>query len=157
MKNRTKAAGKPGAAKTDGTKSHSSKRRTLLAAIAMTGAAKEVLPHKWSRPVVDALILPAHAQASPNACQETSTIDGFRLDFPTPSITLPFTGTIGEIPPSTQTPVGSNGAVRWFYTVSAVENGATSVIDNNSCQTVTRGSSPYTIPLLVPSICNPFV
>ena len=41
------------------------KRRKLLSTIAAGGAAATLLPQKWSKPVVDSVMLPAHAQMSP--------------------------------------------------------------------------------------------
>jgi len=45
----------------------SCKRRKLLSSIAAGGAAVSLLPQKWSKPVVDSVLLPAHAQMSPGA------------------------------------------------------------------------------------------
>lgn len=42
---------------------HSGRRR-LLQALALGGASAAVLPEKWVRPVIDAVIVPAHAQGS---------------------------------------------------------------------------------------------
>lgn len=39
-------------------------RRRLLSAIALGGGAAAVLPERWIKPVVDAIVLPAHAQAT---------------------------------------------------------------------------------------------
>ena len=39
-------------------------RRRLLSAIALGGGAAAVLPERWVKPVVDAVLLPAHAQAT---------------------------------------------------------------------------------------------
>lgn len=44
-----------------------SSRRRMLKGIAASGAViagQEVLPDKWSKPLVDAVVLPAHAQAT---------------------------------------------------------------------------------------------
>ena len=130
-------------------------RRNLLAAIATAGAAKEALPGKWNRPIIDTVLLPAHANMSPSpmVCMETSSIDGFRIDTPSPSGPLPFTGTVGQIPGMTVTPAGTSAQVRWFYTIIADIGGSTSIVDSNSCQTVTRGAASYTIPLAVPLLC----
>jgi len=51
------------------------KRRRLLKAIAAGGGAViagRSLPETWSRPVVDSLALPAHAQTSPLSCLPAS-------------------------------------------------------------------------------------
>ena len=137
------------------------KRRTLLAAIAATGAlASEGFPKKWSRPVIDSVVLPAHAQQSPFqtvTCTVSETISGFRMEvFGTSTgttVTLPFTGSEGEIPPSTQTPSASSALVRWFYTITANTGGGVFTTDGNTCRTVSRGVSSYTIPLIVDTIC----
>lgn len=44
--------------------SRDSERRRLLSIIGLTGAAVAAAPSKWSKPVIDAVILPAHAQTS---------------------------------------------------------------------------------------------
>lgn len=49
------------------------RRRRLLAAITAAGATSAALPDRWNRPVVDAVLLPAHAQATPAACGLTCT------------------------------------------------------------------------------------
>jgi hypothetical protein len=52
-------------------KANNEARRKILKAISGAGgvmAAGGILPHKWSRPLVDAVLLPAHAQTS--ACTE---------------------------------------------------------------------------------------
>lgn len=54
------------------------KRRKLLGAIAAGGAATTLLPQKWSKPVVDSVMLPAHAQMSPGALVDC-TVTGYLL------------------------------------------------------------------------------
>lgn len=39
-------------------------RRRLLKALVIGGTAAAVLPEKWVKPVVDTVIVPAHAQGS---------------------------------------------------------------------------------------------
>lgn len=133
------------------------RRRTLLAAIATGGAvASSELPGRWSRPMIDAVMLPAHAQTSPtddSTCTATVAIFDFWLLGGSSTVTAPFTGSIGEIPPSTVTPTGSTGTVRWFYSFTAISGTGTVSGDSNSCQTVSRGASAYTIPLLVGDAC----
>lgn len=58
-------------------------RRRLLTAIAAAGVAGTTLPDRWSKPVVDAVLLPAHAQATPgcvltciSAIEETWVLEG---------------------------------------------------------------------------------
>jgi len=65
----------PAAESSSNTEAKRAKRRALLGAISgagMIGAAK--LPGQWARPVVDHVLLPAHAQASP--CVFTCEIFG---------------------------------------------------------------------------------
>jgi hypothetical protein len=57
-------------------------RRALLKAIAATGgavAAASMLPGKWVKPVIEAGVLPAHAQASPPV--QTINIWGLTVDW----------------------------------------------------------------------------
>lgn len=63
----------------------SSTRRRLLTGSVVTGLTLPVLPGKWSRPVVQSVLLPAHAQSSP-PCPTTATIEGcsFRCDDTSP-------------------------------------------------------------------------
>lgn len=42
-------------------------RRTLLKALGVSAGSVVTLPERWSRPLVDAVMLPAHAQTSPGA------------------------------------------------------------------------------------------
>lgn len=139
-----------------------SRRRTLLAAIATGGAvASSELPGRWSRPLIDSVMLPAHAQTSPtddsptdsSTCTATAAIFDFWILGGSLTATAPFTGSIGEIPPSTVTPIGSTGTVRWFYSVTFISGTGTASSNGNSCQTVSRGASSYTIPLLVGDAC----
>lgn len=147
----TKGADVPGTAET---MINPRRRRTLLAAIATGGmAASNDFPGRWSRPIIDSVVLPAHAQMSPagepsNTCTVTGEIIELRINGATGSATVPFTGTIGEIPPSSVTPTGSTGTARWF--VSAIDiNGSTTASGTfNGCVTISRGSSSYTIPLI---------
>jgi len=46
------------------TQTHSKRRRVLFASIAAGGASTALLPVRWSKPVVESLVLPAHAQAT---------------------------------------------------------------------------------------------
>lgn len=139
-----------------------SRRRTLLAAIATGGAvASSDLPGRWSRPLIDSVMLPAHAQTSPtddspsdpSTCTATAIIFDFWLLGGSITVTAPFTGSIGEIPPSTVTPSASTGTVRWFYSSTFISGTGTVSASGNSCQTVSRGASSYTIPLLVGDAC----
>lgn len=54
-------------------------RRKLLGVIAAGGAAANLLPMKWSKPVVDSVLLPAHAEMSPGSLLSTfdCTVTGF--------------------------------------------------------------------------------
>jgi hypothetical protein len=62
-------------------KSSESRRKLLKSIAAGSGAivAGKSLPESWSRPVVDSVLLPAHAQTSPQATTFTQTI---RVDVP---------------------------------------------------------------------------
>ena len=43
-------------------------RRQVIKVVTITGAiATVVLPSKWAKPVIEAVIVPAHAQSSPHA------------------------------------------------------------------------------------------
>lgn len=49
-----------------------SHRRRLLQAITAVGATSAALPDRWSRPVIDSVLLPAHAQVTPvEVCELT--------------------------------------------------------------------------------------
>ena len=56
------------------------KRRTLLASIGVGSIASlAVMPVKWSKPIVDSVILPVHAQTStivPGMCETDTTAGG---------------------------------------------------------------------------------
>lgn len=50
------------------------RRRRLLQAITAAGVTSAALPDRWNRPVVDSVLLPAHAQATPvDVCALTCT------------------------------------------------------------------------------------
>jgi len=134
------------------------RRRTLLAAIASGGAvAASHLPGQWKRPLIDSVMLPAHAQMSPPAdtCTATVEIFEFWVQGETGTVTAPFTGTVGQIPPSSGEPSGSGTSLsaRWFFTVTFISGTETVVTNGNSCETISRGSESYTIPLLVGDAC----
>jgi hypothetical protein len=57
-------------------------RRRLLKAIALGGAASVVLPEKWVKPIIDAVIVPAHAQGS------ITVINGIYTNQPAPVVTF---------------------------------------------------------------------
>lgn len=132
------------------------RRRTLLAAISTGGMiASSDFPDRWSRPVIDSVMLPAHAQVSPggqpgaaSSCTVTAGIIGFQIEGETGGLgSVPFTGTIGEIPPSTVAPTGSTGTVRWFVAATDINGNTTASGGFNGCVTISRGSSSYTVPL----------
>ena len=53
---------------------HKPDRRQALKIITIGGVATTLLvPSKWMKPVVEAIIVPAHAQASPPATSTTGT------------------------------------------------------------------------------------
>ena len=60
---------------------HTSRRR-LLKAIALGGAASVGLPEKWVNPIIDAVIVPAHAQGS------ITVINGIYTNQPAPVVTF---------------------------------------------------------------------
>jgi hypothetical protein len=62
----------------DATRIEQQKRRRLLSAIVAGGAASTLLPQKWSKPVVDSVMLPAHAQMSPGALV-ACTVTGYLI------------------------------------------------------------------------------
>jgi len=146
----TKGTGASGTAET---MTNTRRRRTLLAAIATGGmVASNDFPGRWSRPIIDSVMLPAHAQMSPAeepACTVTGEIIGveFSGDTGGGTGTTPFTGTIAEIPPSTVTPTGAAGTVRWFLAATDINGNTTASGTFNSCETISRGSSSYTFPL----------
>lgn len=56
------------------------RRRRLLQAITAAGATSAALPDRWSRPVVDSVLLPAHAQATPtDNCEITCTTEIYEV------------------------------------------------------------------------------
>jgi len=62
------------------TEPHSEERRAALKKILVGGgiaAGSAMLPERWTRPVVDAIIAPAHAQGSPMEPFFTSTAGTF--------------------------------------------------------------------------------
>lgn len=64
-----------GATNRDGDDSSSTRRRILTGGI-VTGLTLPVLPGKWSRPVVQSVLLPAHARTSPSPCLTTLDLPG---------------------------------------------------------------------------------
>lgn len=78
-----------------------SRRRALLGAISAAGVAGATqLPQQWSRPVVDNVILPAHAQLSPAGtqtvtCNVTCT-DGFAYEYESISSSTSFVNFLGS-------------------------------------------------------------
>ena len=74
----------------------SKKRRKLLGAIAAGGAVANLLPSKWSEPVVDSVLLPAHAAMSPgpNLTTFSCTATGYLITgtFSESGSTIPTTG-----------------------------------------------------------------
>lgn len=68
--------GKPGAAGSE----QPPIRRRLLQKLVASGAVAAVLPSKWTKPIVESVVVPAHAQASPvaacNAIIQDSMFEG---------------------------------------------------------------------------------
>lgn len=54
----------------DPTKPARRARRRLVAALTSGAVAGHALPRRWTRPVVERVVLPAHAQASPAAGEQ---------------------------------------------------------------------------------------
>ena len=50
-------------------------KRRVLKSVALAGAAAAVLPSQWKKPVLNSIVLPAHAQSSP-ICPELSVLNG---------------------------------------------------------------------------------
>jgi hypothetical protein len=126
------------------------RRRALLAVIATGGmVASNDFPSRWSRPVIDSVMLPAHAQISPveSTCTVTGEIIELQIAGATETATAPFTGTIGEIPPSSVAPTGTSGTARWYIGATDINGGTTVSGGANGCETISRGASSYTIPL----------
>ncbi len=53
---------------------HDTSRRKLLTVIGVGSVASIAVPSKWSKPIVDSVLLPAHAQTS--MCVTDSTVGG---------------------------------------------------------------------------------
>lgn len=143
-------------------------RRRLLSAIALGGGAAAVLPERWVKPVVDAVLLPAHAQATVvqnsglysnqngNNVQgrlSTGLLDrmaGFLVGTATAGAapgdctnpnTLPNTFCVSlDVPP----PPGTNVAIA-FYDAGMEQflTGTGALVDINEIGDVTIGSPPY--------------
>ena len=116
------------------------KRRKLLGAIAVGGAAYNLVPTKWSKPIVDSVMLPAHAQLSPVALSTYSCTATGYLVFPTYSISGLLTNTTNSswsgnwsastaeftyaVVSGTVSAVATyTGSARGFYTVPAITTG----------------------------------
>ena len=53
---------------------HQPDRRQVLKIITIGGVATTLLlPSKWTKPIVESIVVPAHAQASPPATSTTAT------------------------------------------------------------------------------------
>jgi len=59
-------------------------RRKLLTTIGLTAAATAAAPRQWSKPIINAVVLPAHAQTS---CMTDSSIGGPLLGNPSGAAT----------------------------------------------------------------------
>ncbi len=57
-------------------KSNKTQRRRLLTVLAGGSAAYVAIPSKWSAPIVNTIVLPAHAQTSAAMCMTDTTIGG---------------------------------------------------------------------------------
>lgn len=65
-----------------------STRRKLVLTLAVPAATLTVMPNRWTKPVIDAVILPAHAQTSQaNACMTDTSIGGPLLGNPSGAAT----------------------------------------------------------------------
>lgn len=122
-------------------------RRALLKSIAAAGttaAAASQIPKKWSRPVVDSVLLPAHAQMSPTMPIALSTfactVTG--LDANSNASTLVWGPPVTSS--TTHTVIGT-------YTYAAVTGTSSSTF------TTTGTSNPITIPTHTGSYVYTFV
>ena len=70
-KNLGKSETKMSSAKANSSQNDKSRRKVLLASVAAAGAAG--LPSEWKRPIVDSVLLPAHAQMSPSITTTSMT------------------------------------------------------------------------------------
>lgn len=92
-----------------------SERRKLLAALGITGASA-YLPTSWTKPVVESVILPAHAQTTPSA-PGTQTIS---------RLTFTYSDTVDESDSNDGLPAGVNDGdpvtISISFAASALEN-----------------------------------
>ncbi len=143
-------------------------RRRLLSAIALGGGAAAVLPERWVKPVVDAVLLPAHAQATVvqnsglysnqngnNLQGRLSTglfdrVAGFLVGTAAAGVTpgdcthpntLPQSFCVSlDVPP----PPGTNVAIAFYDADMALFlTGTGALVDVNEIGNVTIGSPPY--------------
>lgn len=86
------------------TRSKQSRRKALKSMVAGSGAviAGKSLPEEWAKPMVDSVLLPAHAQTSPPsppslACSVSGNVQGtFTVSDTITNGTYPFPGTYNE-------------------------------------------------------------
>ena len=72
-------------------------RRTLLKATGVAGLGAVLLPSSWTKPILKAVVVPAHAQTTPAATTTTNTTTK------RPRRTTTTSGTTGEMAQTTQT------------------------------------------------------
>jgi hypothetical protein len=78
-------------------------RRRVIKIVTIGGvAATLILPSKWTRPIVQSVIVPAHAQASPVVVTTTAAPSTTTL-VPASTTTLAPASTTTLVPPSTTT------------------------------------------------------
>ena len=132
-------------------KSNDSRRKLLKSIAAGSGVivAGKSLQEKWTRPVVDSVMLPAHAQTSPTAptaqtYQGTATTDRDRCDGtsdnPTPDITIVIDGSTVSITYTNNRPFTGTGTLTgntFSVAVSRTEDCAAPLGRNDGTGTVT--------------------
>ena len=133
-----------------GKKSTDNRRKVLKSIAAGSGAiiAGKNLPESWSRPIVDSVMLPAHAQTSPpltgQTYQGTATTTRDRCngtsDNPTPSITININGSTVTISYTNNRPFTGTGTLTgntFSVAVSRTEDCAAPLGRNDGTGTIT--------------------
>jgi len=137
-------------------KHYAHKRRKLLQSIAAGGAAVTVktVPEKWTRPLLETTMLPAHAEMTtqPVSCSLTCEVGGFNstesfnLGFASPlqgngasgtvfsgaTLNVPQTWTISGLEATVSSPAPVSLAINASGAVSLNSAGITTVIDNGT-------------------------
>jgi len=62
-------------------------RRKAMTVMAAVGGTTVFLPHQWSKPILDAVVLPAHAQTSMAMCVTDTTVGGPLIGHPSGAAT----------------------------------------------------------------------